>query len=151
MRKVQKSILITTLITGFLISGFIFNVSAWSPWGKKDTGDESSRKVNGIFGVKKQSGGNVTVDLTPLSFEDGKLIIKVSISTHSVDDLNKYNLKEITQLEIGSNTIKPVKTPSLSGHHNSGKMVFEVAELPDKFAIGITGLDSPEKREFLWP
>ncbi|MBU3915000.1 hypothetical protein KKA14_05635 [bacterium] len=151
MRKKQRSIFLTALLTGLLVAISFSSIYGWSPWKKKDSTNESSQEGKGIFGVTKHSNGNTTVDLTPLSYEDGKLIVKISVNTHNVDDLDKYNLKEITKLETGSRAIKPVSTPSLGGHHNSGKIVFEVDVLPEKFSIGITGLDSPDKREFSWP
>ncbi|MBU2649114.1 hypothetical protein KKI24_30685 [bacterium] len=151
MKKNQRALLVTTLLALFILAGFVSIGFAWTPWGKKDSDNESGQKANGIFGVKKQSGGDVTVDLTPVSFDDGELIIKISINTHNVDDLSKYDLREIIQLETGAASIKPVKTPRLGGHHNSGRIVFKVAELPDKFSIGITGLNSADKREFNWP
>ena len=141
MRSKKRSSLLTILIAGFFITSFFSYTWGFTLWGKK----ESDQKANGIFGIKKQSGGDVTVDLTPLAYEEGKLVLRISINTHNVDDLNKYDLRKITTLEIGSNVIKPVKTPRLGGHHNSGKIVFEVDELPKQFAIRITGLDSPGK------
>ncbi len=151
MGKNKRSNLLAIIISGFLIAGFFSYTYGFTLWGKKDTSTELDQKADGIFGIKKQSGGDVTVDLTPLSYEEGKLVLRVSINTHNVNDLNKYDLKKITTLEIGSNVINPVKTPRLGGHHNSGKIVFEIDEFPKQFAVGITGLNSPGKREFVWP
>lgn len=147
MGKIKRSNLLTILIASFLIAGFFSYSYGFTLWGKK----ESGQKAEGIFGVKKQSGGDVTVELTPLSYEEGELILRISINTHNVDDLNNYDLKKIMTLEIGSTVINPVKTPRLGGHHNSGKIVFEVEELPKQFAVGITGLNLAGKREFIWP
>jgi len=151
MGKKNRSIILTILITSFLIVGFFSYTYGFSLWGNKESSTESEQKADGIFGVKKQSGGDVTVDLTPLSYEEGKLILRISINTHNVDDLNKYDLKKMMILEIESNAISPVKTPRLGGHHNAGKIVFEVDEFPKQFAVRITGLASPGKREFVWP
>lgn len=151
MLERPKSISVIALITGLFMAFSFSLVYAWTPWQKKDANDGSSQVASGIIGSQKSSDGNVTVDLTPLSYDDGRLVVKISINTHNVDDLNKYNLKEIIALEIGNDSIKPVKTPRLGGHHNTGNIEFEVKKLPASFVIGITGLDSPGKREFKWP
>ena len=148
----NKNIISTfALIAGLVLIFTFSSVYGWTPWKKKDANSSSNLVPAGIIGVKKHSSGNATVDLTPLFYDDGKLVFKISINTHNVDDLHKYNLKEITELKLGTLSLKPAKTPRLGGHHNSGKMVFEVNQLSDSFTITITGLDTPGKREFSWP
>jgi len=92
--------------------------------------------------------GDVEIELTP-SWINGKLDVEIAVNTHSVD-LSGFNLKEITILQYGEKTLNPVSVPALSGHHNSGKMVFEPGEEPKSFAIKILGIPAVNKRVFEW-
>ena len=107
--------------------------------------------IDTILGVTRESPGEVTVVLTPETFGDARLTVFIAINTHSVDDLDRYDLTRITTLELPSGSVSPVAAPRLSGHHNSGELAFPVEALPDSLAIVIRGLDDPAERVFTWP
>lgn len=92
--------------------------------------------------------GDVEIELTP-SWANGKLEVNVAANTHSVD-LSGFNLKEITALQYGGKTLKPVSAPALSGHHASGKLVFDTEEKQDNFVIRILGIPAVDERVFEW-
>ena len=119
--------------------------SAWF-WQSKD-----SKKPDTIFGVTKSSQGEVTIELTPVDYDKGKLSINIGVNTHSIDDLNTYDLTKITVLKTGTFNINPVSAPKISGHHGSGKLVFEIEKLPNEFTISINGLNNESNRKFIWP
>lgn len=104
----------------------------------------------GILGTTKLSGGAVSVELTPASFADGRLVVDIRVNTHTVNDLDKYDLKSITTLETAGESVAPVSAPKLAGHHNSGELEFPLRALPDSMTITIQGLDEPATRIFLW-
>ena len=106
---------------------------------------------NGVFGVTRESAGAAMVALTPKKFADGKLIVDIQVNTHSVNDLDKYDLTKIVSLDVGGKLAAPTSAPKLRGHHNSGQLVFPVAALPKAFTIKIQGLDQPAERAFSWP
>ena len=106
---------------------------------------------DGVFGVTRESGGAAMVALTPKNFADGKLTVDIQVNTHSVNDLDKYDLTKIVALDIGGKTVAPASAPKLRGHHNAGQLVFPVATLPKGFTIKIQGLDQPAERVFSWP
>lgn len=93
--------------------------------------------------------GDVAIELKPARFETGKLMIGVTINTHSVD-LDQFDLTQITTLEIDGKKIKPSSAPILQGHHNSGEMVFDVGNELNGFSIQIEGIPKVEKRFFEW-
>jgi hypothetical protein len=139
--------------TLFLLLMFFISqtpVNAWF-WDSKDSKKSGSEVSDNVIGVKKTSDGAVTVDLTPIDYSDGKLFVRIGVDTHSVDDLDTYDLKRITTLDAGSFQIKPVSAPRLGGHHGGGKIVFELEKLPAAFKISIKDLDNNPNREFIWP
>ncbi|MAG38880.1 hypothetical protein CMO90_02220 [Candidatus Woesearchaeota archaeon] len=93
--------------------------------------------------------GEVSVDLKPHNVKDGTLKVDISVNTHSVN-LEQFNLNEITILEFDDKVIKPISAPSLSGHHNSGTLVFNIGKNIEKFTIKITGIPKVEERIFNW-
>ena len=97
----------------------------------------------------KTSEGEVTVDLTPKEFNGGKFYVDIGVNTHSVD-LNGFDLKELVKLEINGEVIKPISAPELSGHHNSGTLIFKVEDKPKNFVIKIKGLPDTNERIFEW-
>jgi hypothetical protein len=105
---------------------------------------------SGLFGVTQSSGGDVTVDLTPLKSSDGELQVKITITTHNVNNLHQYNLKEIVTLDDGARVVSPTSAPKLGGHHTTGKLVFPMDRLPNRFIIRIKGLHDQGIREFVW-
>ncbi len=99
----------------------------------------------------KSSQGEVSVDLTPAKYEQGQFYFDVSINTHTVNDLNKYDLKEITILEYLGKDYHPISALKLNGHHNNGELVFSMDKEPENFVIKITNLHDLSVREFSWP
>jgi len=96
------------------------------------------------------SSGEVMVDLTPKDYEEGKLFVEIGVNTHTVNNLDSYDLKEITSLNYRDDVYFPLQALSLSGHHNNGQLVFEIPEKPDHFTILIEDLHDPGNREFSW-
>lgn len=93
--------------------------------------------------------GDTLVDLTPKGMENGKFVVDVSINTHSVD-LSQFDLMRITDLGYDGKTIKPVSAPELSGHHNSGTLVFDTGKEIKSFKIMIKGIPAVDERVFEW-
>lgn len=108
-------------------------------------------KAEGVIGVTKENTGTVFLDLTPKKFKDGKLFVKIGVNTHSVNNLNEYDLKKITTLEVDGKTYHPTSAPSLGGHHSRGELVFELSAMPKKMTIKIENLNNVALREFKWP
>ncbi|MBT4539358.1 hypothetical protein HOI26_04005 [Candidatus Woesearchaeota archaeon] len=105
-----------------------------------------------MFGWETQSSdGTVMVDLTPEEYVDGKLFVEITVTTHSVDDLDTYDLSKIVTLQAGGEKYFPIEALKLSGHHNSGELVFEIPEEPSQFSVTITNLHDEGVREFSWP
>ncbi|MBI4447943.1 hypothetical protein HY643_03105 [Candidatus Woesearchaeota archaeon] len=93
--------------------------------------------------------GNVGIDLTPEGVENGQLKVTIAANTHSVD-LSQFDLKQITTLEYNGKSIKPSSAPSLSGHHVTDALVFDVGEETKSFTITIKGIPKVEERVFKW-
>ncbi|MBI5072208.1 hypothetical protein HZA99_00150 [Candidatus Woesearchaeota archaeon] len=93
--------------------------------------------------------GDVEIELIPQEVRDGKLMVKISANTHSVD-LSPFDLTKITTLKYKETTILPVSAPALSGHHASGEIVFAVSGKMTEFTITIAGIPKTEKREYVW-
>lgn len=107
--------------------------------------------ADGILGVTRVSEGPATVALTPKEHVDGRLVVEIAVNTHTVDDLDRYDLTAITTLDAAGAAVAPVSAPELAGHHNSGELVFPLESLPDALTIVIRGLDEPGNRVFTWP
>ncbi|MBL7055989.1 DUF1573 domain-containing protein [Candidatus Woesearchaeota archaeon] len=93
--------------------------------------------------------GDVSIDLTPHSLDNGKLSVDISVNTHSVD-LSQFDLKRIVSLQAGGILVNPIEAPILEGHHSSGTLVFDTAEEIKEFKITITGIPAVEERTFEW-
>lgn len=93
--------------------------------------------------------GDMTMEITPIRYSNGRLEVKFSSSTHSVS-LDKYDLMELSTLEVDGKVYRPVKTDRMSGHHASGRMIFEVPEKPDGFRIVIRDIPRVNERLFDW-
>lgn len=100
--------------------------------------------------MRTSDEGQVSVDITPKKFDGGKIYFDIGVNTHSVD-LSKFELKEITLLETDGKKLYPEFAPPLTGHHNSGQLVFSVKEEPKEYRIIITGLAAAGERVFSWP
>lgn len=104
-----------------------------------------------IFGVTRESGGAVMVDLTPKEFSNGELSVAIGVNTHTVNDLDKYDLTRLVTLKADELEVTPVSAPRLRGHHNRGELVFPLKRMPASLTIEIRGLDDPDVRTFNWP
>jgi hypothetical protein len=113
------------------------------------TGEAQS--AHPIFGKTVSEGSRVMVDLTPKKFANGKLEVGIRVNTHTVNDLDRYDLRTITLLKAPDREVAPVSAPALRGHHNRGTLVFELAGLPDAFQIEIRGLPGKDLMIFKWP
>ena len=161
-KQVENMLLIVVLIAALAglvlgLAGFIgkggsesntasVNTAAASPL----TGNAGGTSGSGAqsYGTKT-SESSVTVDLTPKSFSDGKFYVDIGVNTHTVD-LGGYDLKKAVTLESGSKVFSPVSVPQLSGHHNSGTLVFETRAEPKSFKIVVKGLPDIQERVFQW-
>lgn len=104
-----------------------------------------------ILGVTRSDTGVVSVELTPTKLEGGNLVVDMRVTTHTVYDLDKYDLTKITTLEHDGTSVVPTSAPKLEGHHSAGELVFPMTKLPDAFTIKIDGLNKPGVRVFSWP
>lgn len=98
----------------------------------------------------KLSQGEVSIELTPKTFENSIFTISYSLNTHSVD-LSKINLQSQTTLYLGNIKYSPINNPQLSGHHNSGELKFNLPKTPTKFKIIIENIPDIKQRIFGWP
>ena len=135
----------------FVFSGFTFDTN-------KNTGNAINTQKNigsddgsgfKLIVSGSTSSGEVAVDLKPHKVSNGQLQVDIGVNTHSVS-LEGFDLKEITTLEFSGKTIKPTSVPRLSGHHNSGTLVFDVGENIESFTIKIIGIPKVEERVFTW-
>ena len=93
--------------------------------------------------------GDMTLEIEPVMFGNGRLEVKYYANTHTVS-LGKYDLMELSTMEIDGKVYHPVEADRMSGHHAGGKIVFEVPEKPDRFRMVIQGLPGVEKRLYEW-
>lgn len=91
--------------------------------------------------------GDVLIELTPRAIDNGKLEVDIAANTHSVD-LAQFDLKEITTLSFNGKELKPISAPSLTGHHSSGTLVFNVGANIESYTITITNIPLIEIRTF---
>jgi len=138
-------------ILAIVVVGLIYSLSGFftSPAPTKVNVNAAPENSDSKFATKT-SESTVTVDLTPTKFENGKLYVDIGVDTHSVS-LDNYNLNEIATLEFEGKSIKPVSAPKLSGHHNSGQLIFDAGKKPANFKIVIKGLHDIPERVFEWP
>lgn len=92
--------------------------------------------------------GDVLLELTPQK-EDNNLVVEIKANTHSVD-LSPFNLKDIVTLTYDGKVYKPTSAPKLSGHHATGKLVFETPATTESFTISIAGIPLEKERIFTW-
>jgi hypothetical protein len=130
-----------------------FTVCAFAILGMVSCGrSNSAAAADGkILGMTKESSGAVTMALTPKKFADGQLFVDMQVTTHTINDLDKYDLTKIVSLEFDGQKIAPASAPKLRGHHSSGQLSFRIQALPKSFAIKIQGLDRPAERVMSWP
>jgi hypothetical protein len=121
-----------------------------------DTSIDAARDISGedapTFSTKSTGStgaGDVLIELTPQKIIDKKMLVKISVNTHSVD-LSRFDLLALTSLEFDGKKTSPLSAPRLSGHHSSGTLEFPVEGEGKKFRITILGIDSVEERVFEW-
>ena len=134
-----------------LLFGFIFVIGCTD---ETQVIPEEKIKTPDIVSFKTISSGttqtgDVLVELSPHAFDNGKLNVDFSANTHSVD-LGQFDLMQITTLEYDGNVLKPISAPSLSGHHNSGTLVFGTGKELKRFKIIINDIPDVKERVFEW-
>jgi len=93
--------------------------------------------------------GDALIELQPKDIVDNIFTVDIGINTHSVD-MSSFDLKKIVTLVYGDKMLKPIVSPSMSGHHISGELLFEVEEELESFSIVIEGIPLEEERTFTW-
>ena len=119
-KKLLATIVVTLVVFGLLML-FIF--------------DSENNVKNEIYETKT-SQGEVTIDLTPVKFENGWLYLDIEVNTHTTD-LDKFDLTQIAFLEFDGKQIKPLSVSRLSGHHTSGEIVFDLGQEITNFKIRV--------------
>lgn len=126
--KVLVIIILVVLLGGTLFAAF------------RIKGDNKD-KIEGNNVVTLQSiidNGAVTLTLSPKGYSDGSFYVDISLNTHSVE-LSQFNLKEILSLEYNGQSLKPISTPELNGHHSSGNLIFKVDKKPVNYKFKVEG------------
>ncbi len=141
----EKENLIIAAIVVVVVLALLFIFSQ----GASTETNDSQRAGDGAYATKT-SEGEVTIKLTPQKVQNGKFDIDLVVDTHSVA-LDTLNLKELITLEYNGQTAQPTSAPSLSGHHASGTLVFDVLQEITTFKILITGVPDVQVREIVWP
>ena len=93
--------------------------------------------------------GDMTLDIKPVRFRNGRLEVKYSANTHSVN-LGNYDLMELSTMEADGKVYRAVQADPMRGHHAKGKIVFEVSEQPDHFRIVIHDIPHVMERSYEW-
>lgn len=93
--------------------------------------------------------GDMTMDIRPLRYKDGRLEFKYKANTHSVS-LGDYDLMELATLEANGKVYRPVQADPMRGHHAGGRIAFEVPERPDQFRIVIREIPQVVERSYDW-
>lgn len=112
-------------------------------------------KQYGIITTGTTGKGDVEISLAP-SLQGEQLAVTTTFNTHSVD-LSQYDLRQLVSLELSIESdnsageiIRPLKAFSLSGHHSSGQIIFNMGALADSFTITITGIPALPERKYTW-
>lgn len=140
------------ILSLILVAILVVATSAVASLVKKDNPKkwEANDKDTNNKWATKTSNGQISVDLTPLNFENGYLVVDSRFNTHS-GDLAEYNLLEMVRLNANGQAIKPVEVPKLSWHHGGGNFKFKLDNLPEQFSITIKDLPDVDERKFNWP
>ena len=103
--------------------------------------------------TRTDSGGGVTVKVTPLdSTAKGDLRFQIAFDTHSVD-LDSYDLKSLTVLRDGAaNIYHPTSVESKgSGHHRQATVTFaKLRKSVKRIELVINGVAGVKERVFRW-
>jgi len=94
--------------------------------------------------------GDVQIELTPRSVQNGQLRVAIAANTHSVE-LAQYDLAAVVTLESDGKSFSPATAPTFSGHHNAGDLVFDVGKGVSAFTIRIRGIPQVGERVYSWP
>lgn len=109
----------------------------------------AGKKTFDAISTGTMESGDVVLELEPAMKGNGRLVVKFSANTHTVD-LSQFDLKVITTLQFDGKEIKPSKSDGLRGHHAFGKIVFDVGEEPKSFKITVVGIPAIEERVYEW-
>jgi hypothetical protein len=114
---------------------------------------EDMRQPTSLSFIAKSTGslesGDTVIELKPEVISDGKLELKFSINTHSVN-LGKIDLNELTTLEYNNKTLHPVKASRIGSHHSSGTIIFDTDEDIESFTVKINGIPNIKERIYKW-
>ena len=137
---------IIILVVGIVVFGILFLLN--SDFYAKTDAVEVTNSLKPISSGSTDEG-DVSIVLTPINVAKGIIQIEVAVNTHSVD-LSQFDLKKVITLEYQGKTFKPLSASTLSGHHSSGMITFDVGSGVDGFTIKINGIPSAKERVFEW-
>jgi hypothetical protein len=176
IRKNAGSILLTMIVTLLIAvapsiagmrggsdrgSGSSMGGSTAGDSDRQDTGSRSGSRMMDQGGALLDIGsmpeittgglgsGDMTMDIKPVKYKDGRLEVKYYANTHTVS-LGRYVLMELSTLEVDGKIYKPVKADQMRGHHAGGRIIFEVPERPDRFRIVIRDIPQVKERSYDW-
>ncbi len=145
-------VIILAVLLGIFVIGSYLNSTVLSDVAKENTADSRMAKKDNTRYSTITTGttetGDVEISLTP-SWQGQQLVIDVAFNTHSVD-LGPFDLSQITMLKYNKKEIKPTEASSLSGHHGSGKIIFQLNAFPKTFTLIIEGIPAVQKRIYNW-
>ena len=146
--KTETALLVGLLIV--VIGGLAYAAFGFLGWNIGNSANLEGKNL-GLKAISTGTteDGDASIELTPLSFDNGRLIVALAANTHSVA-LDKFDLNKITTLEYANKIIKPSSVPSMSGHHVNGQLAFDVGDAMNGFTIKIDGIPKAEKRIFEW-
>lgn len=98
----------------------------------------------------KSTQGEVSFDLTPRTVPGEGIEVAVRVNTHS-GDLADLDLRKAMVLEAGGQTFEPASATELTGHHAQSTVRFTLDEVPDRFAVTISGVRSLPPQRVEWP
>ncbi|GEM_PF-4788731 len=99
--------------------------------------------------TKENSGGDVTVSITPVVENDAELGFDVAINTHTVDMSAFDPKKQIVIIGADGKDVSPSNVAiEGSGHHQKLQITFPKVEKPWKLAVRDVG--GVPAREFNW-
>ena len=152
-------------VVGYVLLAIALGILAYAIWGFVDINQSSDvpRAVQSSTNLQQQASplnslrrstgstgsGDVQVELVPQQVKDGRITFTFAANTHSVS-LGQFDLKQIVTLSIGSNVVRPLSTPLMSGHHVSGPLVFELPKEGDTVTLTISGIPEVPQREYTW-
>ena len=146
----MKSDYIIYALLMIVIAGLVYYAADLLKYNTRAEIDTSLKSANlKTITTGSTENGGVQVDLKPLGVQEGKFTVEIAINTHSVE-LSGFDLKKIVWLEYGMKKTQPLSAPVLSGHHNSGYLVFDLSENIQKFRVVIAGIPSVDERTYSW-